>query len=29
MLDIINFVKIKISDPNTKSETQNYMQYVL
>jgi hypothetical protein len=28
-LDIINFMKIKILSPNTKSETQNKMQHVL
>jgi hypothetical protein len=29
LLDIINFVKIKISSLNTKSQTQNQMQYIL
>jgi len=29
ILDIINFVKIKILSPNTKSENQNQPQYVL
>jgi hypothetical protein len=28
-LDIINFVKIKLSSPNIKNETHNWMQHVL
>jgi hypothetical protein len=28
-LNKINFVKINISNPNTKSETKNYIQHVL